>query len=163
AAMAAISSGQVIACLLSLRTRAAASNALRWAGLPAGVGSVAGAGSLAAAGRGAAVCAGGAGLAGLLGVALRAVLFLASLMLLGCHDASPLDKTANRAVRLPRCPIRVSTVTSPGAPVQGHCEAKAAFSARSGLSPGVAGAARRGSRGFILSSSGRGACGLAAL
>src|SRR5262249_40286792 len=43
-------------------------------------------------------------------------------LLLGCHDASPWYKTGNRAVRLPRCPIRVSTVTSPGAPVQGNSE-----------------------------------------
>src|SRR5438132_14294372 len=72
--MAAISSGQVIACLLSLRTRAAAASALSLAALPAGTGSAAWAGSsLAAAGRGGAV---------FWGVRLGAVFFLAAMMLL---------------------------------------------------------------------------------
>src|SRR5438128_10044678 len=69
------------------------------------------------------------GLAGLLRCALGRGL------LLNGHDASPLYKTGNRAVRLPRCPIRVSTVTSSAAPVQGNSAENAAFPAGSAWPP----------------------------
>src|SRR5262249_50284410 len=80
--MAAISSGQVIACLLSLRTRAAAASALSLAGLAAGTGGAAWAGSLAAAGRAAAVCRDGTVWAVFRDVLLGAIFFLASMILL---------------------------------------------------------------------------------
>src|SRR5262245_13711329 len=81
--MAAISSGQVMACLLSPRTRAAASSALNLPGLPAGTGGAAWVGWLAAVGRGAAVFPDGAALAALRGVRLEVVFFcLAGMMLL---------------------------------------------------------------------------------
>src|SRR5690349_2979509 len=126
--MAAISSGQVIACLRSLRTRAAASSALSLAGLPAGTGGAALAGSLAAAGRGVALFSDRAVLAVFWGVLLGEVFFMAAMLL-------PWYKTGNRALRLPRYPPRVSTVTSLAAPVQGNPEENSAFSSRSGMSP----------------------------
>src|SRR5690348_6378197 len=101
--MAAISSGQVSACLHSLRTRAAASTALSLAGLPAGTDGAAWAGSLAAAGRGVALFSDRAVLAVFWGVLLGEVFFLAAMMLL------PWTRLGNRATRLPRCPPRVNT------------------------------------------------------
>jgi hypothetical protein len=80
--MAAISSGQVIACLLALRTRAAASSALSLAGLPAGVGGAAWARSLAADGGAEAVLPDGVALAVFCGVRWDAVFFLVVMMLL---------------------------------------------------------------------------------
>src|SRR5262249_51534312 len=80
--MAAISSGQLIARPLSLRTRAAAFSALSLAGLPAGTGDAAWAGSLAAAGRADALCPDGAILAVFWGERLGEAFFLAVMMLL---------------------------------------------------------------------------------
>src|SRR5262249_29758163 len=82
--MAAISSGQVSACLLSLRTRAAASSALSWAGRAAGTGGAAWAGSLDATGRGVAGFCDGTVLAVFWRVLFGAVFFLATMMLLPC-------------------------------------------------------------------------------
>src|SRR5215472_4397930 len=72
-------------------------------------------------------------------------------LLLGCHDASPWYKTGNRAVRLPRCPIRVSTVTSPEAPVQGNSEENSAFFSRFHMSPNQHARSRGVSREAALS------------
>src|SRR5262249_46474575 len=80
--MAAISSGQVIACPFSLRTRAAAASALSLAGLPAGVGGAAWVGSLAAAGRTDALVPDSAVLPVFWGLLLGLVFCVAAMMLL---------------------------------------------------------------------------------
>src|SRR5947209_1638528 len=82
--MAAISSGQVSACLLALRIRAAASSALSLAGVSAGMGGAAWTGSPAAAGRTDALFPDEEVLAVFCGVRLGVVFFLAAMMLLLC-------------------------------------------------------------------------------
>src|SRR5262249_16379853 len=87
--MAAISSGQVSACWLLLRTRAAASRALSLAGLAAGMAGAAWPRPLAPAGAGAAVFPGRAALAVCWRVRGSGVFFLAAMMLLLGQDGEP--------------------------------------------------------------------------
>src|SRR5215469_16045244 len=126
--MAAISSGQLIARPLSLRTRAAAVSALSLAGLAAGTGGAAWAGSLAAAGRADALCPDRAILAVFWRVRLGEAFFLAVMMLLPGTSWEPGSAPA-------ALPHQGQHSYLAGGTGSRQFRENSAFSSRSGMSP----------------------------